>query len=837
MSRIKAAYHVLSAYFRERLTFSLLRKPIQPAGATQCIGYFDRIRLDGGRVLIDGWVDAPQLVLSTEFDELTVNPDLVRADVPSAHPTPGFSVSLRAGAQLVYCLPGQTDLAFIRLGMPASGVASLARAAIRLLPFAVRFRGDLAAYFIRGDVSAGDRLERALTSHGQVAAMPVAAAELFAKAAYPDIPHPVDIIVPVFNSAGDVEQCLDRLARNTAEQHRKIIVNDASTDAEINGILDRFAIDTPNVTVLTNGKNLGFVASVNRALEMVTGHAVILNSDAFVPPNWLERLMTPILSNPDIASVTPMSNNAEIFTLPGGDGQGGAVACSADVIDTALRQLDWRKSLAKAPTGVGFCMALNRTWLRKVPRFDAAFGRGYGEEVDWCQKVAQLGGVHVGLGSLFVEHRGGSSFGEEKRKRLSESNALIDARYPKFRQSVTHFRSADPLIGPRLASGIAAIDRGEEVPIYLAHSLGGGAEYWLSEQVARHVEAGEGAVVLRGDNDPARVLLEVHSAAGATRGYVARGDLSGFLRIPERICIRYSCLVADIDPIGLVRSVRDALRERDRLIVLFHDYFPVCPSYNLIGADRSYCGLPDTLACAKCHAALFGAGGVHGLSIEGWRDFWHGFMTRADTIVTFSNDSRNHVLRVWPDLAPRLVVRPHELTERPRPVRPMRQGKVVVGVLGGIGYVKGAALLKRLAEFTDGDFRLVVIGQMDPTYADSRIRIHGAFARKDISRLAEKYGVTCWLFPSIWPETYSFVVHECLSTGLPVFGFDIGAQGEALRSHADGRTMPADSHPADIRRRIEAETAPLALPWEPLASVRRGAVRPDLRRGVFQKQE
>ena len=55
-----------------------------------------------------------------------------------------------------------------------------------------------------------------------------------------------------------------------------------------------------------------------------------------------------------------------------------------------------------------------------MPEFDTTFGRGYGEEVDWCQKVRALGGRHLGLPGLFVEHRGGESFGSEEKLKLVE---------------------------------------------------------------------------------------------------------------------------------------------------------------------------------------------------------------------------------------------------------------------------------------------------------------------------------------------------------------------------------------------------------------------------------
>jgi GT2 family glycosyltransferase len=86
----------------------------------------------------------------------------------------------------------------------------------------------------------------------------------------------------------------------------------------------------------------------------------------------------------------------------------------ADRIDGVARTLGPPADLPSAPTGVGFCMALSRRWLNRVPRLDPAFGRGYGEEVDWCQKVRAMGGRHVGVPGLFVLHAGGASFGPER---------------------------------------------------------------------------------------------------------------------------------------------------------------------------------------------------------------------------------------------------------------------------------------------------------------------------------------------------------------------------------------------------------------------------------------
>ncbi|MEM8582435.1 MAG: glycosyl transferase, partial [Pseudomonadota bacterium] len=62
----------------------------------------------------------------------------------------------------------------------------------------------------------------------------------------------------------------------------------------------------------------------------------------------------------------------------------------------------------------------------------------------------------------------------------------------------------------------------------------------------------------------------------------------------------------------------------------------------------------------------------------------------------------------------------------------------------------------------------------------------GTYQSGDISALAERYGVTRWLIPSIWPETFSFTTHEALATGLPVHAFHLGAQGGAVSKARNG---------------------------------------------------
>ena len=69
---------------------------------------------------------------------------------------------------------------------------------------------------------------------------------------------------------------------------------------------------------------------------------------------------------------------------------------------------------------------------RLEPQLDPAFGRGYGEEVDWCQKVLASGRRHLCLAGLFVEHRGGAP--SDRRQ-----NRLVTAEWRDYLGALSRF--------------------------------------------------------------------------------------------------------------------------------------------------------------------------------------------------------------------------------------------------------------------------------------------------------------------------------------------------------------------------------------------------------------
>ena len=577
---------------------------------------------------------------------------------------------------------------------------------------------------------------------------------------------PIAIVLPVHNAAPHVAHCLDRIARMTDLPWRLVIVEDGSTDPAIRPMLQDWVGTHPQAKLLCHDAPQGFAAAVNAglsALGPIDRPVVLLNSDVTLPQGWASRLIAPLLSDGTIASVTPLSNEGELMGVPHPCAGVALRNTEVDAVDAALIPFARHTDLPSLPTGSGFCMALSPHWLAEVPRFDESYGRGYGEEVDWCQRTRALGGRHVCQTGLFVGHVGAASFGAEQRRILrARAASVLSRRWPRFDAEVALAQADDPLAGDRLRAGLlwARARLGQaSLPVYLTHSLGGGTERWLEQRLGSH----EVALVLR-VGGPLRWQVELHTQAGVTRASTmlfAQIQTLLFHTGPRQVI--YVCAVGDPAPEEIPFRLLDLCAGGHRLEVMFHDYFPLNRDHTF----RSETG-PD------------------------WPALWRPALDRAEHLTVFSDASRRIVAGVHPDLAHKIRLRPHgPLGPVPR-LSPAPLGRMVLAVPGNVNEQKGALMVRDLAHVLarTGEARLLVLGEVAPECPLPRsVKVLGGYRLEDLPHLVARHGIGAWLIPSIWPETFSYVTQESLATGLPCIGFDLGGQGEALRRAENGHVV------------------------------------------------
>ena len=108
---------------------------------------------------------------------------------------------------------------------------------------------------------------------------------------------------------------------------------------------------------------------------------VLLNSDTEVTRNWLSKIQNCAYSKPAVATVTPLSNNATLASVPVFLAEntippGLSVEEYADIVEKCSMNL-----FPDIPTAHGFCMYIKREAIDDLGLFDEeTFGKGYGEE-------------------------------------------------------------------------------------------------------------------------------------------------------------------------------------------------------------------------------------------------------------------------------------------------------------------------------------------------------------------------------------------------------------------------------------------------------------------------
>lgn len=284
-------------------------------------------------------------------------------------------------------------------------------------------------------------------------------------ALHPASAQPVSIVIPVYRELALVRACIESvkssLPLNSAPA-RIVVVDDCSPEPALSAWLDKQAASGA-ITLLRNACNLGFIETVNRGMRAHPDHDVLLlNADTQVHGDWIDRLARALYAAPDVASVTPWTNNGEISSFP-------VMSQAAPAPDTReLALLDQVAAEVRAapggadielPSCCGFTMLIRRTVLDAIGMLDGtALIRGYGEEVDWCMRARAAGWRHLQATGVFVAHEGTVSFRAEKTLRVAQNRGNLVARYPSYYPEFSSFRRDDPLASARISLR-AALER------------------------------------------------------------------------------------------------------------------------------------------------------------------------------------------------------------------------------------------------------------------------------------------------------------------------------------------------------------------------------------------
>ncbi|MGW7159264.1 glycosyltransferase [Paenibacillus taichungensis] len=233
-----------------------------------------------------------------------------------------------------------------------------------------------------------------------------------------------DIILPVYNSLSLVRECIVSLLAFTSPEKFCLYIIDDSSDIATQSYLEAVAENYDFIKLIRNEPNLGFLRSCNLGMRLgQSPYVLLLNSDVIVTPNWLDKMITCMESDPLIASVNPFCNRASNIDIP--------LAPGANFFGMNERlQLATGSSYPDVVTGVGFCMMLRREALDRVGLFDEIYGQGYCEESDLCMRLTTNGYRTVVASDVYVYHKGSASF-VDRKERYIKNREIFDSRWKK----------------------------------------------------------------------------------------------------------------------------------------------------------------------------------------------------------------------------------------------------------------------------------------------------------------------------------------------------------------------------------------------------------------------
>lgn len=609
--------------------------------------------------------------------------------------------------------------------------------------------------------------------------------------------HPIDVIVPVYRGLQDVIDCLDSIkASHNKQPYELILIDDCSPEPEVSALLrERAALG--EYTLLVNEENLGFVATVNRGMQLHPERDVLLlNSDTLVVNDWLDRMTKAAYADERIGTVTPFSNNATICSYPDFC-QDNDLASNTplSLLDDIVANANSGKAV-DVPSGVGFCMYIRRACLNDLGYFDVeTFGKGYGEENDFCQRAIKAGWKNRFALDTFVQHTGNVSFGDEHNELKHTALGKLLKRHPSYDVDVQRHIAEDPAKSARVRTWLASLRFGSQpIVVHVSHNRGGGTIRFieeLSQDISGHcyslmlmpsikkpghlvlTRVTHGKEALATEESEYSLYFESHSQQELLQDVLSQLPLAGF---------HFHHMI------GLPHWVMSLPIELSQpWLVTLHDYYFIHESISLTNDQGVYL----TADSLKIDSA--------------WTHSFYSLLNGAKACLAPSEACRTIYADVFPDA--NIVTQYHEagrfLNHEQYPVHGLAapsDAPLKVVVIGALSKIKGADLLEDVARHCakqglNIEFELIGYGYRElQGKPKTTLSVSGRYQESDLvemlkSRHSAGNADLVW-FTALWPETYSYTLSATIEAGLPIIAPDIGAFAERLYGRAQSWITP-----------------------------------------------
>ena len=350
----------------------------------------------------------------------------------------------------------------------------------------------------------------------------------------------------------------------------------------------------------------------------------------------------------------------------------------------------------------------------------------------------------------------------------------------------------------------AARNRGASGSVlFVTHADGGGVERAVNLAIENAAAQGRVAIVVKPSKDSPGTTEVRFGPAGPERRY----------RLPTQLDKLTADLAAAKPEYAEIHHMLghppDVADLPGRLGIPFdvhiHDYAFACPRIAMVDELGRYCGEPDLPGCEACVRArgtlldeTIEVGALRARSAE--------LFARARGIFAPSSDAAKRMRRYFPRTVFQVQAFAATGTDAPAARPSAKNGVCRVCVAGSIGQHKGYDVLLACARDAAANrlpIEYIVAGDTiddEALFETGHVFVTGTYRPDEGVDLIRRQDASLGFLPSVWPETWSFVLSELWSAGLQVAVFDIGAPAERVAATGRGFAMPLGLPPEATNR-------------------------------------
>ncbi len=239
---------------------------------------------------------------------------------------------------------------------------------------------------------------------------------------------PIAIVLLNYNGIQLLKKFLNDLILNSKDADVVLIDNNSVDDS-----VKWFKENHPKLQCIELNKNLGYAKGYNEGLKHLK-HAFygLLNTDVWVPSNWLPPLMRNFEIYPNVAIIQPHilnQNKPNFFEYAGAAGgyidKYGIPFCRGRIINKIEEDLGQYDKIKEVFWASGACFLIRSQVFWKLGGFDNRFF-AHQEEIDLCWRAHNHGYKTLAIGDSKVHHIGGSTLPVSAKKiYLNHRNSLI----------------------------------------------------------------------------------------------------------------------------------------------------------------------------------------------------------------------------------------------------------------------------------------------------------------------------------------------------------------------------------------------------------------------------